>query len=307
MRPTTAASILTLAACSAQRAPAVTPAPVVHVNPPAAVTALPAEPWTRLVALERERYRATGTARPIDVNGFTVFPYGHGHAELACGVLRVCVVQLAPGETLTVPPIVSDTARWAVRVVREGDGNHAPVAIVQVKYCDLAANLVLVTEGRVYRLLLDSPACDAKRENFTARSSPATHVAFYYPDESGVPGPAPTLVHAPRRAPASAPMVVNRAYVVKADKAIAWRPSLVYDDGTRTVIELPAAARREALPVLYGLAEDGSREVVKYTVMGSTYTADRVFRAAALVVRSGKAERVVRIENRGPSRPGGAS
>lgn len=49
--------------------------------------------------------------------------------------------------------------------------------------------------------------------------------------------------------------------------------------------------------MLFVLREDGSKAVLNYSVSGDTYTTDRIFRAAVLVIGDANQERTVRLEN----------
>jgi type IV secretion system protein VirB9 len=316
-----------LSACSTlarpfRHRPAALPAPA---PAPAAARPLRGRPAvTRFgapVFAAQAQYRRSGVARAVAVDGFTVWPYGHGPATMVCAPLRACVVELDPEETLTAPPIAGDTRRWAFEVVQEGGAGRPPLVVVKAGDCDLSTNLVLATDRRMYQVLLHAPRC---RPGTTNPAGVPTHLAWYYPDEGEAPAPAALRFAANASntavagnagirvtgAAAAPGAVVNARYSARAPKGVAWRPTQVWDDGARTYVVLPAAARRDELPVLYGLEDDGSRVLVNYNAAplpdgGRRFVADRVFRRAVLVARRGKAEHVVLIENRGATRPGG--
>ncbi|HEX8432220.1 MAG TPA: hypothetical protein VF625_13110, partial [Longimicrobium sp.] len=62
-------------------------------------------------------YRATGRARtilPANDGDFTTYPFGHGRARLRCAALKLCQIDLQPGEVLTDDPLPADRERWDV-------------------------------------------------------------------------------------------------------------------------------------------------------------------------------------------------
>ena len=304
-----------LAACGGRHHAAPAPAPAAPVARTTPVVTRFGAP----VFAAREAYRRSGVARPVAVDGFTIWPYGHGPASLTCVPLRACVVELHPEETLTAPPIAGDTRRWTFEVVQDGGAGRAPLIVVKAGDCDLSTNLVLATDRRMYQVLLDAPRC---RPGTTNPVGVPAHLAWYYPDDGEAAAPPPARRAAPSPSAPAGPgasaspdrsgmaVTMNARYTARAPKDVLWRPTQVWDDGARTYLVLPAAARRDELPVLYGLEEDGSRVLVNYNAAptpdgGRRFVADRVFRRAVLVARRGKEERVVLIENRGATRPGG--
>ena len=73
----------------------------------------------------------------------------------------------------------------------------------------------------------------------------------------------------------------------------------MFDDGAHVYIKLPEAARHREAPALFIVAEDGSRTLLNYSVIGDTYVTDRLFNQAVLVVGVDGKERKVVLERRG--------
>src|SRR5262245_18718371 len=73
------------------------------------------------------------------------------------------------------------------------------------------------------------------------------------------------------------------------------RPVRVFDDGTKTYIQMrPGVQNREA-PVLLVLGSDGKGEMTNYRVQRQTYIVDRLFERARLVLGAGKKAQKVEI------------
>lgn len=269
------------------------------------VVAAPLTP-TEAIAGAVGDYRAGGQARVLTLGNVALYPFGHGQASLACTVLHVCVVELQQGEVIIDAPLAGDQVRWIVQTARTGPGGATPLVVVKPTQCDIATNLVVPTDRRIYDVTLTAPPCGA-RGAVAANRLMARHARFYYPDDlptdlwpsaDGTGGPraelamwrswpypvsagsaVPNLVGVaamPRRAAGEG--AFNREYRVKRDRRgpfglfgtkpldFPWAPEAIADDGLHVYIALPTAARAHAAPVLYALEDDGSRTMINYSV-----------------------------------------
>lgn len=260
-------------------------------------------------------FERTGRARvvaPRHVGGAVVYPFGHTRPAVRCPRLNACVIALEPGEGLTDQPLSGDTERWIIDTSVKGSRPPTALVIVKAKDCDIATNLVIPTDRRVYELSLVSDSCgDAGGIETYSRQ-----VKFWYPDEMLAAQTAESKrvpevsrdssgIHASAIASASH-VDLNRDYEIDRGwflnrKQYPWIPVDVFDDGIRTHIVLPASARAVELPILY-LLEDGEKHVLNYALHGDTIVADRVMRRAVLLVNTGEDEQTIEIENRAPFR-----
>lgn len=254
-------------------------------------------------ALERAvlEFEATGHARtlpPERPGGFTTYPYGYARPHLRCAALKLCQVELQPGETLTDDPLPGDRERWDVDRTASGG---LTVILVKARECDVSTNLVIPTDRRRYVVELEAPPC----KGTNPRGESMDGIRFWYPDE----------VRAARRAPAAGPdailadvLAVNADYRWTRNRRLSWTPARVLDDGKRTFIQFAPAARDGDMPVLYAVAEDGTRELVNTVLRpdpeGDYLVADRVLRRAVLVLREGKRERKLDVVNQALHRRG---
>lgn len=253
--------------------------------------AAPADP---IDAATRE-FKATGVARVVNEGNFVTFPFGHSQPTVTCARLRACVVELQPGE-IVLSRIAGDLERWEIAPAPSGPDGRTTLVVVKPKDCDLTTNLVLATDRRIYDLTLDSPPCRVTpgRSATNPQDPYVRHVRFYYPDETIAQWAKPV---APR---VEADLTqLNFSYDVKRDKQFPWQPAQVFDDGAHVYIKLPDTARHAEAPALFVLADDGSRTLLNYTVLGDTYVTDRLFDRAVLVAGIDGKERTVNIEKRG--------
>ena len=73
------------------------------------------------------------------------------------------------------------------------------------------------------------------------------------------------------------------------------RPVRVFDDGSKTYIQMPAGVQHREAPVFVVLNANGNGEMVNYRVKDQTYIVDRLFTRAELVLGSDKKAEKVEI------------
>lgn len=240
-------------------------------------------------------FKSTGVARVVMEGNFVSFPFGHSQPTVTCARLRACVIELQPGE-IVLSRIAGDLERWEIAPAPSGADGRTTLVVVKPKDCDLTTNLVLATDRRIYDLTLDSPPCrTATGRSATNPQDPyVRHVRFYYPDETIAQWAKPSAPHVE-----SDLTQLNFNYDVKRDKQFPWQPAQVFDDGAHVYIKLPDAARHADAPALFMVADDGSRTLLNYTVLGDTYVTDRPFDRGVLVAGIDGKERTITIEKRG--------
>ncbi len=240
-------------------------------------------------------FLATGVARVVRQGSFLTFPYGHSQPTVTCARLRACVIELQPGE-IVLSRIAGDLTRWEITPAAAGPEGRTTLVVVKPKDCDLTTNLVLATDRRIYDLTLDSPPCrrGVGSSSETNPDDPYTrHVRFYYPDQMVAQWSRPAP---PRIAPDVGRL--NFSYDVHREKHFPWQPAQVFDDGAHVYIKLPEAAQHAEAPALFLVADDGSRTLLNYSVIGDTYVTDRLFNRAVLVAGVDGKEQKVEIERR---------
>jgi type IV secretion system protein TrbG len=254
---------------------------------------------TDMVTEAAREYERTGVARTVEAGASVTFPYGHGQPTLTCAPLRACVIELEAGETV-LSRIAGDTQRWEIELAPAGADGRTPLVVVKPHDCGLTTNLVLTTTaGRIYDLTLDSPPCAHGGVN--PHGVYIRHVRFYYPDatvEAWTASPTPA---APARGEPTGQAAhvdaFNFAYRIRRLHRFPWAPLAVFDDGAHCYIKLPPQAAHRDAPVLFALRDDGSKELLNYSVTNETYVTDRVFRTAVLVLGEAESQQALRVDN----------
>jgi type IV secretion system protein VirB9 len=224
-------------------------------------------------------------------DGRVLYTYGAGLPTLVCAPLRVCVVELEPGEKLVGEPQIGDSVRWIISPATSGNRDlTTSMIVVKPKQAGLDTNLLVTTDRRAYYLRLIS-----KPEDYLAR------IAFAYPENESAKWKAQLAVQEQRRreeaeakiAPIESLDDLYFDYRIQGGDEN-MRPIRVVDDGKKTFIQMtPNAAHRE-LPVLAVLGADGA-EMVNYRVKGDMYIVDRLFERGALILGVGKKARRAEI------------
>jgi len=248
-------------------------------------------------------WRAQQNAASPGPDGRVLLAFGAGLPTVVCAPLRVCLIELQPGEKLEGEPQIGDSVRWNVSPATYGKGeDNTAVLVLKPQMPGLDTNLLITTDRRAYYVRLVS-----KAEDYVSR------VAFVYNDDDGgkkwkehfAEQKREQLAadHKPLRQDSGLVLAVEHLhfdYQIKGgDENI--RPRSVFDDGAKTYIQMsPNVATHEA-PVLIVLGQDGKGEMVNYRMKDQTYIVDRLFERAHLVLGSGKKAQKVEInrEHRG--------
>ncbi|MEI7997107.1 MAG: TrbG/VirB9 family P-type conjugative transfer protein, partial [Methylococcaceae bacterium] len=87
---------------------------------------------------------------------------------------------------------------------------------------------------------------------------------------------------------------LNFAYSV--DGSVAWKPVRVYNDGQKTIIQMPAAMAQTEAPTLLVVRKDGGlftedeTVLVNYRIQGDRYIVDTIFDKALLIAGVGSGQ-----------------
>lgn len=255
-------------------------------------TDVPLNPTALEAVRVSETWRTQQNQPASGRDGRVLYAYGAGLPVVVCAPLRVCTVELQPGEKMTGEPQIGDSVRWNVSPAVYGKGEDTTSLIVlKPQEPGLDTNLLITTDRRAYYLRLVS-----KPQEYVAR------VAFSYPEEENSRKWQEHLIAQAQEQKADAqiaPAIVtadklNFNYKVTGGNE-EIRPVRVFDDGAKTYIQMrPEMLNREA-PALLVLGSDGKGEMTNYRVQQQTYIVDRLFNRARLILGAGKKTQKVEI------------
>lgn len=256
-----------------------------HADVPLSATAAAA-------VLVSEQWGSQANPPSAGPDGRVLYSYGAGMPTLVCAPLRVCIIEMQPGEKIVGEPHIGDAVRWNVAPALYGEGLEATSLIVlKPQSPGLDTNMLITTDRRAYYVRLISKPAD-----YVAR------VAFAYPEEDQRRWQRHLLE---QRATADqmradilpAMITVEKMHfdyrVTGGNEHI--RPLRVFDDGTKTYIQMPPAIQHMEAPVLLVIGTDGKGTMTNYRVKQQTYIVDQLFERARLLLGAGKRAQKVEI------------
>ena len=229
-----------------------------------------------------------------------LFAFGAGLPTVVCAPLRVCLIELQPGEKLVGEPQIGDSVRWNVAPATYGKGDESTAMLVlKPQMPGLDTNLLITTDRRAYYVRLVS-----KADDYVSR------VAFVYNDDDGGKkwkdhfaeqkreeiaaardsSPDPTRASCCRSSTCIS-TIRSRA----ATKTFARSASSM--TGRKPTSRCRRTSQTARLRSLMVVGADGKGEVVNYRMKDQTYIVDRLFEHAQLVLGSGKKAQKVEISH----------
>jgi len=249
----------------------------------------PQEKAAIAIAEKWQAASATGIKPVPGTDGSIRYLFGAQEPSIVCAVLQVCDVELQAGEQVNSIHL-GDTARWTVEPAITGSG-PAEIQHLIIKPMDvgLETSLIVTTNRRTYHFRLRS-----HRTQFMPR------VAFTYTEDARVKWDALKTREAKEKQERTIPQTgeylgdLNFAYSV--DGTVAWKPVRVYNDGQKTIIQMPAAMAQTEAPTLLvvrkdgGLFTDDETVLVNYRIQGDRYIVDTIFDKALLIAGVGSGQ-----------------
>jgi type IV secretion system protein VirB9 len=280
-------------------APTPAPAPVQVVEGPRAIP-MPGQlqplgpirpapkPVTRVPAVELANRQSLQTP---DSNGFInammVYDYmASALYQVYAAPQKVTDIEFEPGEEL-VSFAAGDTVRWLVDKTFSGAGRtRQDHLLIKPVRSGLENTLVVTTTRRSYHLQLRS-----------LDSTYMASVSWRYADVGLTQSDAAAAAVA--STPPVAPTALEFGYKIDtvSGESPAWKPDVVFTDGSKVYIRFPQALKNTDAPVLY-VVDGDHPEIVNYRVQGNFYIVDRVFNRAELRVGEDR-QTVVQIARNG--------
>lgn len=244
---------------------------------------LPAADAARLAAAQR--WEQTGVADALVGAGGTVeYPYGYSRPTITCAPLHVCAVALQDGEAATSVSI-GDTVRWLLQTTTAG---AKPVMMIKPTQAGLSTNLVVTTDkGRIYYMHLVSSKTEyvplvswydpaAMTHDLNVETQVLTRQKAEL--ETSI---AATKIAAEQT---KAQRVVDDKSVGKLDPTTldfgysctgeaAFKPALVFANGTHTFIQLPPGASAGDAPAVFNVSNNET-ELLNARLVNGYYIID---------------------------------
>ena len=256
-------------------------------------TDVPLSPTATEAVRVSAEFRAESSLPSPGPDGRVIYTFGAGLATLVCAPMRICILELQPGEKLNGEPQIGDSVRWQITPAVYGAGvDGTPIIVVKPTASGLDTNLLVTTDRRAYYLRLIS-----KPDDYVSR------VAFEYPAEDNNRRWQEHMLTERSRQSEKAELLpalvtaehLNFGYDIHGGNEHI-RPLRVFDDGEKTYLQMPAEMKNREAPVLLIVGNDGKGEVTNYRVQRQTYIVDRLFDRANLVLGAGKKSKGLTVE-----------
>ncbi len=226
----------------------------------------------------------------VGPDGAIEYLFGAEQPAVVCAVMQITDIELQRGENVTSVNL-GDSVRWQVQpAVSGGDVTHI---LVRPKQVGLETSMVVTTDRRTYHVRLRSH-----------RSEYMPRVKFFYIEDALDKWASIKREAAAKRETATIPETneylgdLDFNYTVSGRAS--WKPTRVYNDGVKTILEMPDTIRQKEAPTLLVVRKEGrifkksEQSLVNYRVQNGRYIVDAVFDRAVLVVGvGGNQERVV--------------
>lgn len=236
---------------------------------------------------------ATGMKPVAGPAGSVRFIFGAQQINIVCAVLQVCDVELQTGEQVN--NLNVGDPRFTVEPALSGAGaTEVQHLIIKPLDVGLLTTLIVTTSRRTYHLNLRS-----HRTEFMPR------VSFTYPEDATAKWDAIRTREVREKQEQTLPQTkeylgdLNFKYDLSGSAP--WKPTRVYNDGVKTIIQMPAAMAQTEAPTLLVVRKEGSlfsddeTVMVNYRVQGDRYIVDTVFDKAVLIAGVGRGQDRVTI------------
>ena len=226
-------------------------------------------------------------------HGSINYVYTIGQIDVLCAVLQVCDVALQPGEQVNNLNI--GDPRFQIEPAITGFGESQTLHLL-IKPLDvgLDTTLVVTTNRRTYHFRVRS-----SRDKFMP------YVDFTYPEDAIAKWQAirdKKVEHIKDNTiPSTNEYLGDLDFQYQIDGSIRWTPTRVYNDGKKTIIEMPYSMQQTETPTLLvirkegGIFTDDDIQMVNYRLHGNRYIVDSVFDKAMLIAGVGSNQDKVTI------------
>lgn len=247
----------------------------------------PSEQQALKIAQDWQARSATQLTPVPGPDGAIQFLYGAVQPSIVCAVMQVTDIELQPGEQINNINI-GDSARWLVEPAVTGAG-VAEVQHIVIKPMDvgLETSLMVTTNRRTYHFRLKSH-----------KTQYMPKISFIYPD--AVEQRFLALKERQKEEkekntiPETQEYLGNLDFDYRISGSAPWKPVRVYNDGTKTIIQMPPKMRQTEAPSLLVMNNDGEA-LVNYRLQGDRFIVDQLFEKAMLIAGVGSKQTKITI------------
>jgi type IV secretion system protein VirB9 len=239
------------------------------------------------LALASEWKEAPSMPAP-GANGKVTFTFGATLPSVICSPIEVTDIELEPGETVKEGGLhCGDSLRWNISPAVSGpEGASVTHLVIKPTTGGITTSILCATDRRVYHIKLVASANDWM-----------PYVGFSYPENARVAW----MAYQKKQQRAHDDSIVGDSghtlneldFDYTIEGSASWAPVRVYNDGVKTIIQMPEAMAQTEAPALLVIGADKKEQLVNYRVRGDKYIVDQIFGKAELI--SGVGHRQVKV------------
>ena len=233
----------------------------------------------------------------LSPDGKILYAYGPTAVTIVTKVYHFTDIELQAGETIKNISI-GDSIRWATKEAYHGTGANKVLHIF-IKPFDrgLKTNMTLLTNKRAYRFNLKSAKGNLSHMGIVGFLYPEDHIKKINADRQKQERyeRQNLLTGIDNKKTAISSLDFNYKMSGKAS----WKPVRVFNDGKKTIIELPAKAQYKKIPILSVLDSNKETEIVNYRFLNNKFVVDKLFDNAILLSGSGRSQKRINIKYTG--------
>lgn len=191
-----------------------------------------------------------------------------------CNIERIVDVQLQPGEEI-ITVLGADSLRWMVDKDVSGSGNSKRWHLfIKPQKPDVSTNIVITTDRRVYHLLLFSRDYCTPIVNWSYPYDERLVLLRNEKQQEKIINDSIPLGKTEESEEELTLEKLNFKYRISG-KSYPWKPVLVFDDGSKTYIKMPATMASSEAPSLF--IKNGKKlSLVNYRVKNGYFIVDRL-------------------------------
>ncbi|MCL4128457.1 UNVERIFIED_CONTAM: hypothetical protein GTU68_009385 [Idotea baltica] len=234
-----------------------------------------------------------GKSEPITAgDGAVTYFYGQVMPSVVCAPLHTCDIQLQAGEQISENGVnIGDKTRWFVSPALSGTGT-AQVTHLIVKPSDagLETTMVVTTNRRTYNMKLVS-----RRYDFMPT------VNFDYPEDVNLELKEHYAAQAKEKKQnslADGTSINSLDFDYDIDGDADFKPVRVYNNGIKTIVEMPSSVDNAELPSLLVVNGD-KQEIVNYRYRDHKFIVDMLPTQFILIMGVGDDQQSVLIKRKG--------
>lgn len=224
------------------------------------------------------------------------FVYGTAEPKIVASPLKISDLILQRGEQISNVEI-GDKIRWNIDASESGEQNEIEHVLIKPLDAGLKTNMVITTNKRTYHIALTST-----KDQYMSK------VSFIYPDDIKNKilhrKIQKRIIRRLNTIPETNDYLGNLDFEYNIIGKAPWKPIRVYNDGHKTIIQLPYEVEDQEAPILLAIERDGTffkdpqTRMINYRLKNERYIVDSVFDKAMLIKGVGNYQEKIIIERK---------